>query len=55
MRTDTAAKQKPAHKDHDAGIEARGISYSTGFRKIKGRPIWIIWWWRKQKRSVTNL
>jgi len=42
MRTDTAANQKPEHKDPDAGIKALEISYSTGFRTIKGGPIHII-------------
>jgi hypothetical protein len=42
MRTETA-KYKPEHNDPDAGIKARGISYSTGFRTIKARPIQIIW------------
>jgi hypothetical protein len=42
IKTDTAAKQEPEHKDPDSRIKPREISYSQGFRTRKGRPNQII-------------
>jgi hypothetical protein len=35
IKTDTANKQKPEHRDPDAEIKVREISYSQGFRTRK--------------------
>jgi hypothetical protein len=52
MKTDTTAKQKQEHNDPDAGIKAREISYSIGFRIRERSPIQIM---TKAQRYIIDL